>query len=187
MDVLQFRGRTGDYLEHAPGAANLNLLRMAREGLALDVRTAITRAGKHNARARQLGQFLKMARLMRSPLRSHSKSRRAANAFFLVTFRDAPPAGPPYEPGQKGKSCLAHDAAEIARLKVELTATRDNLQSIIEEQEANNEELESANEEVQSSNEEVQSGKGPRKLLVNARRFYNEGWGMQMMLLRLRM
>ena len=39
----------------------------------------------------------------------------------------------------------------------ELAATRDYLQSVIEQQEAANEELQSANEEVQSANEELQS------------------------------
>ena len=46
---------------------------------------------------------------------------------------------------------------ETARLSQELAATRDYLQSVIEEQEAANEELQSANEEVQSANEELQS------------------------------
>jgi two-component system CheB/CheR fusion protein len=43
------------------------------------------------------------------------------------------------------------------RLKEELDATREYLQSIIEEQRTTNEELRSANEEIQSSNEELQS------------------------------
>ena len=46
---------------------------------------------------------------------------------------------------------------EIARLAQELAATREYLQSVIEQQEAANEELQSANEEVQSANEELQS------------------------------
>ena len=33
LEILQFRGRTGPYLEPATGAASLNLLKMAREGL----------------------------------------------------------------------------------------------------------------------------------------------------------
>ena len=45
----------------------------------------------------------------------------------------------------------------MGRLRQELIATKDSLQSIIEEQEATNEELKSANEEIQSSNEELQS------------------------------
>ena len=46
---------------------------------------------------------------------------------------------------------------EVKRLSQELAATREYLQSVIEQQEAANEELQSANEEVQSSNEELQS------------------------------
>ena len=46
---------------------------------------------------------------------------------------------------------------ETARLAQELAATREYLQSVIEQQEAANEELQSANEEVQSANEELQS------------------------------
>src|SRR6476660_529293 len=46
---------------------------------------------------------------------------------------------------------------ENTHLKDELEATREYLQSIIEEQRTTNEELRSANEEIQSSNEELQS------------------------------
>ncbi len=47
--------------------------------------------------------------------------------------------------------------AHVVRLKQELEATREYLQSLLEHQEAANEELQSANEEIQSSNEELQS------------------------------
>src|SRR6476660_6875955 len=46
---------------------------------------------------------------------------------------------------------------ENIHLREELDATREYLQSIIEEQRTTNEELRSANEEIQSSNEELQS------------------------------
>ena len=46
---------------------------------------------------------------------------------------------------------------EAIRQFGDLDATREYLQSIIEEQEVMNEELRSANEEIQSSNEELQS------------------------------
>jgi two-component system, chemotaxis family, CheB/CheR fusion protein len=41
LDVLQFRGRTGPYLEPASGEPSHNLLRMAREGLLPELRNAI--------------------------------------------------------------------------------------------------------------------------------------------------
>jgi two-component system CheB/CheR fusion protein len=46
---------------------------------------------------------------------------------------------------------------EMTELRRELTASKESLQAIIEEQEATNEELKAANEEVESSNEELQS------------------------------
>ena len=46
MEVLQFRGKTGYYLEPAPGAASLNVIKMAREGLAIDLRATIHQAKK---------------------------------------------------------------------------------------------------------------------------------------------
>ena len=49
MVVLQFRGKTGTYLEPAPGIASLDLLRMLREGLLAEVRAAITKAKAENA------------------------------------------------------------------------------------------------------------------------------------------
>src|SRR5262249_13822797 len=48
LTVLQFRGRTAAYLEPAPGMASLDLLKMLREGLLAEVRTAITRAKAEN-------------------------------------------------------------------------------------------------------------------------------------------
>jgi len=44
LDVLQFRGRTDPYLSPPVGEAKLNLLRMARETLALELGTAIRNA-----------------------------------------------------------------------------------------------------------------------------------------------
>ena len=51
----------------------------------------------------------------------------------------------------------AEEASELVGLRQELSATREYLQSMIEQQDAANEELRSANEEILSSNEELQS------------------------------
>ena len=49
MDILQFRGRTSPYLEPLPGKASLNLLKMAREGLLMEVRALVHKAKSHRA------------------------------------------------------------------------------------------------------------------------------------------
>ena len=55
LEVVLFRGRTGDYLEHSPGAPSLQLLKLARESLALSLRTALNRAGRENKPFKQTG------------------------------------------------------------------------------------------------------------------------------------
>ena len=162
MDVLQFRGRTAPYLEHAHGEASLNLLRMAREGLMMDLRATISKAIKQNtrvrqegARVKQNGHFLDVA-IEVVPFQVPLSRER----YYLVMLDGAaPPAGPDsVEKGRKkDRKRRSAEAAEIDRLREELATTRESLQAIIEEQEATNEELRSANEEIMSSNEELQS------------------------------
>ncbi|MEA2337862.1 MAG: two-component system, chemotaxis family, CheB/CheR fusion protein, partial [Thermoanaerobaculia bacterium] len=55
MEILQFRGRTSAYLEPAPGTASFNLLKMAREGLLAELRTAIHAARKKDTSVRSEG------------------------------------------------------------------------------------------------------------------------------------
>ena len=43
-DILYIHGRTGDYLEPATGSPRLNILEMAREGLRLELPSALRRA-----------------------------------------------------------------------------------------------------------------------------------------------
>ncbi len=160
MEVLHFRGRTGDFLEHAPGAASLNLLKMARDSLVIDLRAAVSKAIKQNT----------MVQMRSVQLRPNGRRREisievvpfrmppASDRFFLVLFKEMAAweqreLHDEREPVQKA----AQEGRALQRMREELVATKDSLQSIIEEQEATNEELKSANEEIQSSNEELQS------------------------------
>ena len=61
------------------------------------------------------------------------------------------------EAEKKARRRKGEKDSEIKRLEDELAATKEYLQSVIEQQETTNEELRSANEEIQSSNEELQS------------------------------
>jgi len=47
VDVLYLRGRTGDYLEPAPGQPRWNILEMAREGLQIELSSALRHLGRH--------------------------------------------------------------------------------------------------------------------------------------------
>ncbi len=159
LEILQFRGQTGGYLDPAPGQASLNLLRMAREGLALHLRAAVQKARKRGEPTRIEGIALRREGKSRTigieviPLKLEPSAQR----FFLVIFEEAPrsrSAGIVKKAPRETGPARDHGAA---RLRRELAAARDYLQAIVEEQEATNEELKSANEEILSANEELQS------------------------------
>jgi two-component system CheB/CheR fusion protein len=169
MEILQFRGRTSLFLEHAPGAASLNLLKMVREDLLIDVRTAIHEAKKRDAAVKKEGLRVKHngqtreVRIEVVPIKPPLSKER----FFLLLLEEVTP-GPgairEEESGKakqgRGKSAASKQKStqdEISRLSHELETTKAYLQATVEEQEATNEELRSANEEIQSSNEELQS------------------------------
>jgi two-component system CheB/CheR fusion protein len=157
MEILQFRGRTSAYLEPAPGTASFNLLKMAREGLLAELRTAIHTARKKDASVRREGITVTAENQAQTvnidviPFVGPSGGR-----YFIILFEPVQPEAEA-KPRRKKSAAPAADTKQSIRLKRELEATRDYLQSIIEEQEAMNEELRSANEEIQSSNEELQS------------------------------
>ncbi len=157
LDVLQFRGRTGPFLEPQPGNATLNLLKLARPELHLDLRTATHRALKDDAPTTvRVGANLwdgqGQVSLEVHPLRDPESGVRS----LLVLFRGEGPGEVPEEPVPVQVSAPAADS-RTEELERELAGTREYLQSTIEELEAANEELKSANEELQSSNEELQS------------------------------
>jgi two-component system CheB/CheR fusion protein len=166
-DILYIHGRSGLYLEPAPGEAGMNILKMAREGLRRDLTTALHRAvarhelvQKKAVRVKTNGDFSTID-LTVQPIAS-GPAAKTAPALFLVVLEQAPPAQPPV----KGPIAIAEkggatrDAAltaENAALKQELRAKEEYLQSVVEEMETSNEELKSTNEEMQSVNEELQS------------------------------
>jgi two-component system CheB/CheR fusion protein len=165
LDILQTRGHTGDYLELAPGRASLNLLRMARPGILSELQKAVQAARKAGAPiTRERLQVEKNGAVTLVNMEVVPfKVGPGAPATYLIVFNDADStekaekAGrrlPEKEPHVDGDGGLQR---QIEQLTHELNATREYLQSIIEEREATNEELQSANEEIQSANEELQS------------------------------
>ena len=157
LDVLQFRGQTSAYLEPSPGKPSVNLSKMAREGLYHDVRALVYKAKKTGSSCRKGDISIKFNDEYKKivvevvPLQTYVVN----DACYLVLFKDEPPSE--RRSPQKGAQGRGHENRQLEQAKQELLASREYLQSIIEEQEATNEELKSANEEILSSNEELQS------------------------------
>jgi two-component system, chemotaxis family, CheB/CheR fusion protein len=170
LEVVHFRGDTGLYLSPAPGKASLNILKMAREGLLVSLRSLLQKAKKADApvrdpdvRVKSNGGFRQVS-LNVIPIGGGSGQER----WYWVLFEDPQRErrdrrerpGPKSAAGRdrKAQGRLHQERDDqVTRLTQELAATREYLQSVVEQQEAANEELQSANEEVQSGNEELQS------------------------------
>jgi len=161
LQIVQFRGQTGSFLEATPGDASLNLLKMLREGLLYGVRSALQAAKRSKQTVKKddlqvrVGQAWTRVGIEVVPIMSGGRQH------YLVLFEDLErgAAAPAKARGRKTKAAAktARVPAGVALLKRELEASREYLQSIIQELEAANEELQSANEEILSSNEELQS------------------------------
>ena len=164
LNVHQFRGATGNFLEHAPGAANLNLRQLAPPSLLIALVPALREARATHATVR------------REHLRIEGHGRARSVRFEVSPFRPADDAGVCYlvvlEEAQRARPRLwekllqaaarparapGEAAAELEQLKAELAATREFLKSSGEEHEAAKEELKSLHEEALSANEEFQS------------------------------
>src|SRR5262249_15214050 len=55
LEIVHSRGNINRYLKLSPGRASLSILKMAREGMLLELRNAITRAKKENTSVRKVG------------------------------------------------------------------------------------------------------------------------------------
>ena len=156
LNIVQVRGRTAPYLELSPGEPTHNLLKLAREGLIAGLGKAIRTARQTNAAARESGFRIEDDGQLRdvtikvTPFRGSSSSK---ERYFLVLFEDAEP-----EPRPKAtRQPAIPDNAASARLRRELVATKEYLQSIVEDNATTLEELRAANEEAQAGNEELET------------------------------
>ena len=166
LQILQFRGPTGAYLEPPTGKASFDVLKMAREGLMLPLRAAINKAKKENKTARKENVRVKQNGKTRTVNLEVIPLKNLRERCFLILFEDAEKvAGCPPRNGVEPRGLARsgqpvskkEESRRISRLETELSETRDYLQSIQEQHEAANEELQASNEEVQSANEEFQS------------------------------
>jgi two-component system, chemotaxis family, CheB/CheR fusion protein len=161
LEVLQFRGRTGAFLEPAPGAASFDLLRIARHEFHAELKKAIREATATQARVvtdttYHADRKEHVVRLEVVPLQDPESRSRC----FLVTFQKKPPSSEivvAKRQAKRGDVSSARLTRRVEALERELAETKQYLQTTIEEKESALEELQGANEELQSSNEELQS------------------------------
>jgi two-component system CheB/CheR fusion protein len=155
--ILHVQGRTGKYLEPPSGPPTQNIVDMAREGLRIELSSAIRKAKtsqqmvirrkisvKTNGKAQTID-------LQVCPQQGPGE----LAGRLLVVFTDV--ATPPRPGGAQKTEPQDSGSSRVAELERELQSTRESHQTTVEELESSNEEIKSANEELQSTNEELQS------------------------------
>ncbi|MDZ7666476.1 MAG: chemotaxis protein CheB [Desulfotignum sp.] len=159
MNIVYIHGRTGKYLEPAPGRACFNILDMARPSLKTVLASAIRKAAgikqevvREGVDIEDNGGFIKID-LTVKPVLAYGSLR----GMLMVVFNDVRKAKTKTKTNAKAKPKASKKDNATTQLEQELQYTKENLQTTIEELETANEELKSTNEELQSTNEELQS------------------------------
>jgi len=180
-DLSYLHGRTGMYLEPAPGEAGIsNVLAMARDGLRSELGLALARAAAlrktvvvRDVRVRTNGHHTRV-NVGVTPLDAASDP--AGPQLYLVMFEavaSAAAADGAASDDAAGAAAMAASAASEAGADARVAALADSLRvseqqvqalheelkSSIEELKSSNEEMQSVNEELQSTNEELETSK----------------------------
>ena len=130
LEILQFRGRTGPFLEPAAGRASFSLPRMAREGLLTDLRAAIHKAKKEERVVRKEGiQVKPNGRLVTVHLEVVPfKGPLPRDRYFMVLFKESARPASPESRRAKGRAARSplQKAVELegARVRAELAETK---------------------------------------------------------------
>jgi two-component system CheB/CheR fusion protein len=154
-EVLQFRGDMAPYMNLPTGKATFQIMKMVKDGLAMALDRAITKAKRENRVVREKGVRLDTRRGLVDievvPLKLKAQC-------YLVLFEKSEPRHAMSLPPVRRKGArFANESRHLGDLKQELASTRDHLHSLQEEHDTSIEELQASNEEVQSANEELQS------------------------------
>ncbi len=161
LEILQFRGATSLYLHNSSGKASLNILKMVHPEITFELRNAIHHAIKTKQSVRKTGiemnremhgTALRLINLEVNPLKIDGE-----DDLLVIVFTGEPLPETSEKVEINGVSNNLAKDRRIKKLEEEITASRFDMASITQDQEAANEELQSANEEIVSSNEELQS------------------------------
>jgi two-component system, chemotaxis family, CheB/CheR fusion protein len=160
-EILYVYGRTRKYLELSPGAPNVNVVDMVRNGIRTDVLTALreavrTREGvvRPDVAIEMDGQIQRL-NLIVQPLALPALDG-SPSGLLMVVFQELGPLLSRKQADSEGAVPPYRDNI-VHELEVELRSTKESLRTTVEEFKASTEELKSTNEELVSTNEELQS------------------------------
>ncbi len=203
MDIVHIHGDIEPFLKHSPGKPSLNLLKMAREQLAIELRNAIykVKLSKDSVIKAEITTYPHVGGGDSGSASSVSIEviplADTVEPHYLILFTKIhfsskedilnSPKGGRGSVIKRNKDLekeLAHTREDVISIREEMEATieelqttNEELQNSIEELQSLNEELETSGEELQSSNEEltiVNQELIDKEHLLNAARDYSE-------------
>jgi two-component system, chemotaxis family, CheB/CheR fusion protein len=161
MDIVQYRGKTGPYLEQTSGKPSHNLIALAAQGLAFELRNILHKAKQENREVKKENIPIKINGELHAISIEAIPLLNTIEPYYLVLFHDTSFQG--NKPGSEDEITVADKSSDnkrdlrIKQLEQELVDTREDMRNITEDQEVAIEELQSANEELMSGSEELQS------------------------------
>jgi len=160
LDIVHFRGNTGNYLQQLPGKPSHNLLKMAKPGLAFELRNLLHKAKKEKNTVIKENIALKVDGTVHSVSIEAIPLPNTIDPYYLVLFHEREPIRSVLAAAEgktPAKNTLDDKDLRIVQLEQELMQTHEDMSSIMEDQETINQDLQSHNEELLSSSEELQS------------------------------
>lgn len=157
FSIEMTNGDVNLFLSLPKGIMNVNILKMIRPELQIELRVLITKVMKEKESQRsgllpfEVDGKNYLTNIKVKPLLYTQQN----SDLFIVIFEVYP--NDQKKIVDQGNESTEELLERIEYLEKELTATKEHLQVYIEELETTNEELQSLNEEVQSTNEELQS------------------------------
>jgi two-component system CheB/CheR fusion protein len=166
-DIIHLTERAGRYLQFSAGVGTLNLLKVVRPELSLELRTALLQAAQEQASVEARGLVVEtggQTETVNVVVRPALGEGDPASGFFLVLFEQG---NTPTEAGEKAPAAAVSSVEsgarrveeENARLRAQMRATVEQYETQAEELRAANEELQAVNEELRSATEELETSK----------------------------
>ena len=159
LDIVHINGNIADFIELSQGKPTFNLLKMARDGLAFELRNACHKAKETSSLIIKEDIQIKNKGLISEITIEVQPLTDTLEPHFLVVFYKSL-VKKEYTISKEFSAEEMHNninLKRIAQLEKELAKIHADVNAISEEQEASKEELQSANEELLSGSEELQS------------------------------
>ncbi|KQX00600.1 CheR family methyltransferase [Flavobacterium sp. Root420] len=159
MDIVHINGSIAEFVELSIGKPTFNLLKMAREGLAFELRNAWHKVKETGLPIKKEGIQIKSKGVIGIITIELQPLKDTSEPYFLVLFYKSIVSKLENDSGNFNVDEMFENVnlRRIAQLEKELAKIHDDVNAISEDQEASNEELQSANEELLSGSEELQS------------------------------